>query len=53
LSKDPSRYSQFLQQIEAHAIKTVSAIIFLALLADFALKELQPIFKSIWRLLGL
>jgi len=45
------RYSHFLLQLKLYAFETISTIIVLVLLADFAIKEIHPILKAIWGLL--
>jgi hypothetical protein len=51
VAKAPSRYSRFLLQLKLHALETVGTLFVLALLTDFALKELHPIVVSIWHTL--
>jgi len=51
VAKLPSRYSHFLLQLKLYAFETISTIIVLVLLADFAIKEIHPIIKAIWMLL--
>jgi hypothetical protein len=46
------RYFQFLHQLKKYAFETALAVVFLALLTDFVLKELHPIISSIWTTLN-
>ncbi|MFY9744247.1 MAG: hypothetical protein WA252_20300 [Candidatus Sulfotelmatobacter sp.] len=50
MSNRLSRYPHLLLQIKLYAFETVSTIVVLVLLADFAIKELQPIVRSIMTL---
>ena len=45
------RYSRFLLQLNLYAFETISTVIVLVLLVDFAIKEIHPILKAIWNLL--
>ena len=47
MSNHRPRYSRFLLQLKLHAIETVTTLVVLALLVDFAIKELHPIVASI------
>ena len=40
-------YSQFLTAIKLHAFETISTLVILVLLVDFALKEIRPALKRI------
>jgi hypothetical protein len=40
-------YSQFLTALKLHAFETITTLIILILLVDFALKEIRPALKRI------
>jgi hypothetical protein len=51
VSNQRPRYHEFLLQLKLYAFETISTIVVLVLLADFAIKEIHPIIRSIWNLL--
>lgn len=50
MAQQRSRYSQFLVELKLNAFETVSTLVVLVLLADFALKEIMPIMQAVLHL---
>jgi hypothetical protein len=41
-------YSQFLNAFKLYVFETISTVVVIILLLDFAIKELRPALKRIW-----
>jgi hypothetical protein len=41
-------YSQFLTALKLYAFETITTVVVIVLLLDFAIKELRPAIKRIW-----
>ncbi len=44
-------YEEILLKAKLYAFETISTLVVIGLLLDFAIKELQPVIHSLWHLL--